>query len=321
MLLSTQGVVFSFGKAADLGQLGHGDRCERSSPSVIDYLKNCGERIQAVACGHAHCLAKTALGKVYAWGWNALGQLGIGSLTESEATPKLMAAFKETASAKDGVKKKALSIAAGYSHSMTLTEGRIPYYSGTCGAIEKQAVSIRLPIEKLYTELFPKGIQATAILPFSVGKIGIAWSKSLSITYATMLDMRGLTSSTISKADGKGTGSISQQLNNLTIKWNIKDMDPPYVESLASVFSTAVMRKQTVVIKKKPAKSTQESTNLLKAALKKGLAYEAIPMEKSLKTKVQEVDQWIQHLLDKEQEARTEQENSIISSIINKVFK
>ena len=307
--------------------MGHGDKCEKGIPQVIESLKSAGERIQAITCGHAHCIAKTALGKLYAWGWGALGQLGLGTLVESEVSPKQLTLYKETPNSKDLeiTRKKALSVVAGYSHTVILTEGRIPYYCGTCGTIEKQPTPIRLLIEKSYPELFPKGIQPTGGLPsFSIGKIGIAWSKSLSVTYATMLNMRGLSSTGNEGKANTPSASIGQQLNGLSMKWNSKDIDPPYIEALASVFSASVMRKQTASIKKRPVQKTKVNINYInsiKAALKKGMNYEGLVAEKGLEAKVKETDKWLQKILDKDQEARTEQENSTLSALINKVLK
>lgn len=48
ILLSTQGLVFSFGKNNSDGQLGHGDTDPRGYPEVIQSLKDAGEKIDNV---------------------------------------------------------------------------------------------------------------------------------------------------------------------------------------------------------------------------------------------------------------------------------
>eukprot|EP00826_Nyctotherus_ovalis_P022981 TRINITY_DN1770_c0_g1_i18.p2 TRINITY_DN1770_c0_g1~~TRINITY_DN1770_c0_g1_i18.p2 ORF type:complete len:147 (+),score=35.93 TRINITY_DN1770_c0_g1_i18:1678-2118(+) len=146
--------------------------------------------------------------------------------------------------------------------------------------------------------------------------------------------MRALSSSGSSKggSDGKATvqlGSIGQQLNGLAMKWNPKEVDPPYVEALASVFSASVMRKQTATVKKKTAqKGTVEKSQAssapmssIKEALKRGVNYEGLVADKGLEAKVQETGKWLQKILDKEQDSRTDQENSTLAALINKVFK
>ena len=46
-------------------------------------------RIKKVVCGYDHSLCLTECGKVFSWGWNADGQLGIGH-TNSTHTPSLV---------------------------------------------------------------------------------------------------------------------------------------------------------------------------------------------------------------------------------------
>uniref|UniRef100_UPI00358FAD5A RCC1 domain-containing protein 1 isoform X2 n=1 Tax=Myxine glutinosa TaxID=7769 RepID=UPI00358FAD5A len=45
-------------------------------PALLDFPH--GEDIAAIACGSRHSVAITKCGKLYAWGWGAYGQLGLG---------------------------------------------------------------------------------------------------------------------------------------------------------------------------------------------------------------------------------------------------
>jgi myosin-5 len=71
--LTTQGLVYSFGKDNSEGQLGLGHIYPKDVPELITCLKDAGERIDALECGFMHVIAKTSLGKVYTWGWGIHG--------------------------------------------------------------------------------------------------------------------------------------------------------------------------------------------------------------------------------------------------------
>jgi alpha-tubulin suppressor-like RCC1 family protein len=46
--------------------------------------------IAAVVCGHFHSFARSVEGSLYAWGKNCNGQLGIGTGSQRETSPKLL---------------------------------------------------------------------------------------------------------------------------------------------------------------------------------------------------------------------------------------
>ena len=73
LLVTTQGLLYSFGKANNEGQLGLGDTRPRGIPELVVSLKEAGEKVDHVACGFKHCIVKTGLGKVFTWGWGARG--------------------------------------------------------------------------------------------------------------------------------------------------------------------------------------------------------------------------------------------------------
>jgi myosin-5 len=47
------------------------------------------EKVVQLSCGMAHCIAKTSLRKVYVWGDNSRGQLGVGHF-KRVLKPKLL---------------------------------------------------------------------------------------------------------------------------------------------------------------------------------------------------------------------------------------
>lgn len=72
--------------------------------------------VDAIAAGGEFSLA-IKKGKVYSWGWNAYGQLGIGT-TESSHVPENVA---EGAMENDGVS----AIAAGGDFSLAIKDGKV----------------------------------------------------------------------------------------------------------------------------------------------------------------------------------------------------
>jgi len=87
--ISTQGLVYSFGRDNSEGQLGLGHIYPRDVPELIVCLKEAGERIDSLECGFRHAVARTTLGKVYTWGWGSRGQLGHG-VFDSELSPRML---------------------------------------------------------------------------------------------------------------------------------------------------------------------------------------------------------------------------------------
>ncbi|WKU07154.1 hypothetical protein [Micromonospora sp. HUAS LYJ1] len=82
------GEVWAWGDNA-YGQLGDGTQTSRSAP--VQSLMPAGTNAVKVTAGQRHTLALTDAGKVFAWGGNNVGQLGIGSTTPATVlTPTLV---------------------------------------------------------------------------------------------------------------------------------------------------------------------------------------------------------------------------------------
>ena len=65
------------------GLLGHGDKSNRTSPSLVKALE--GKHITQVQCGSERTMALTSSGYVFSWGWWALeGQLGHGNKSKGK---------------------------------------------------------------------------------------------------------------------------------------------------------------------------------------------------------------------------------------------
>lgn len=68
IILSKQGILYSFGKSNINGELGTGDFKARLIPEPIYYLADSGEKITQISCGFKHCIAKNSIGKAFTWG-------------------------------------------------------------------------------------------------------------------------------------------------------------------------------------------------------------------------------------------------------------
>jgi len=75
--LGMDGEVWSWGRGEN-GRLGNGGNSDQLEPYPIDFFLEMNIRITAIACGHSFCLAVSDDGRVFAWGKNDQGQLGLG---------------------------------------------------------------------------------------------------------------------------------------------------------------------------------------------------------------------------------------------------
>ncbi|KAI1301314.1 Protein RCC2 -like protein [Halotydeus destructor] len=69
----------------DKGQLGHGDLVTQAVPKIVEVLKD--HKVIDAATGKGHTLFLTDKGQVWACGDNKMGQLGVGTQTQSVMTP------------------------------------------------------------------------------------------------------------------------------------------------------------------------------------------------------------------------------------------
>lgn len=93
----------------EAGQLGRGDFS--ASPSDPTRVTIDG-RVQSVAIGYGHVLALTKDGRVFAWGKNFYGQLGVGDHRDKSA-PQLVSHLEE---------ERIVEVQAGQYHSLARTE-------------------------------------------------------------------------------------------------------------------------------------------------------------------------------------------------------
>jgi alpha-tubulin suppressor-like RCC1 family protein len=125
LALTSSGSVLAWGYNAD-GELGNGV----SRSSVVPVRVKLAQKAVAIAAGGplmevgdyvagpGHSLAVTSSGAVYAWGYNAEGQLGNGSTSNSHVPVKVKLAERATA------------VAAGQLQSLAMTSGGLFAWGG-----------------------------------------------------------------------------------------------------------------------------------------------------------------------------------------------
>ncbi|KAF6255653.1 RCC1/BLIP-II [Scenedesmus sp. NREL 46B-D3] len=79
------GVCYTWGRN-ERGQLGHGDLLQRNTPTVVAGLQ--GQHVVAACGGKHHTVVVTRDGHSFSFGLNSQGQLGIGSIKKTKATPE-----------------------------------------------------------------------------------------------------------------------------------------------------------------------------------------------------------------------------------------
>jgi len=344
MLLTDQGLVYSFGQASSEGQLGHGDLEPRTAPELIKCLKEAGVRMQTISCGYKHTIAKCSLGKTYTWGYGGFGQLGHGSFV-SELSPRMLDLTDDNQ--REGPKRRAIQIAAGYSHTVVLCENRQLLWFGTSGKLQKQATPTKIPLETLFPQLFanrnilPSGAVTTTagvalantMSFFSPIKVMVSWSRTASVTIVTALDMRAMgsniaTSSTTTVSVVKSNSTVvnlKSQLNAMAAKWSPKETEPPFIETIAGIFSANVMKKSKSGAEKKirPITTASQSEKILKTrnSLNKGIDYDLTIKSEQLAKKLTEIEDLLKNALSKDPASLTEREKKIIEHVFKKLSK
>ena len=92
---------------------------------------------------------------------------------------------------------KAIQVAAGYSHSVIMTEGsRDILWFGTSGSLQKQSTPVMMNLAEKLPQLMP-GVTAygqpiSQQVDFANVKVSCSWSKTLSVTNLVLADLRAI---------------------------------------------------------------------------------------------------------------------------------
>ena len=210
ILLSTKGVVYGIGNNSQ-GELGLDIQVDNIEDSKVpplrpyyshpeenrilsEYFK---EKIISVKCGYKHVISLSSIGKVYSWGNNGYGQLGIGNQDNLKIPTNI--SIDSTS--------KILQISAGFRASFFLNEKREIFF---CGVVDKDN---RSKIPKKF-EIGKKSREISNENSFTPVRILSSWNQNMSIFYATIADIRSLKN----KIDN--VSKIGKILSTLVSKWN-----------------------------------------------------------------------------------------------------
>jgi len=248
----SSGLVYSFGQSNDEGQQGHGDRLPRASPEVIAALRETGEKVESASCGFKHVVCRTHLGKVYTWGCGKYGQLG-HSTTASQLSPRLLYIRNPTQ------RLKIVQSQAGWRHSIIMLENRTLMWFGSNGQLEGVSRPEKMRLWEKLPELFKQKALEEEFAPV---KVMTSWSRSACVTTLIVADVRHLK---LSKP------KLQSALSLLAEKWkssssNSHTVEPPYIESIASLFPAIYLKanSQTQRVKPRPRPGKADEVTVMK---------------------------------------------------------
>nr|XP_056711167.1 probable E3 ubiquitin-protein ligase HERC6 [Euleptes europaea] len=156
LAICSNGRVFSWG-AGDFGQLGTGELKDRIIPKAVDGLSTC--KIIQAACGHYHSIALAKDGRVFSWGQNIYGQLGVGKEVSSHGRPQHIPAL-------DGI--PLAQVAAGGAHTFALSFTGVAYGWGRNHA-HQLGLSQRDPKEQIFKPCSVASLRNLDVIYISCG--------------------------------------------------------------------------------------------------------------------------------------------------------
>jgi alpha-tubulin suppressor-like RCC1 family protein len=227
MLLASCGILFGLGnnKNGELGLTPEKEEIDYKNKYFYSPIQNTilsdnyQEKIISVKCGFRHTICLTSSKRVYAWGNNKYGQLGIGNY-ESQLIPVEL--YFDVFPI-----EKILQIQAGFRSSIFFTENRNIYYTGI---LDKENIS-NYPIK------FNAKIKSPEICvenKFYIVRILSSWSKNASIFYVTVADVRRFKAQNINK--------INKVIDVLAKNWKDENSSCPKINTISNYFSSTYMK-------------------------------------------------------------------------------
>ncbi|XP_027921396.1 ultraviolet-B receptor UVR8-like isoform X6 [Vigna unguiculata] len=110
---SADGDVYAFG-GNQFGQLGTGSDQAETIPRLLDCPSLENVNVKRISCGARHSALVTDTGKVFCWGWNKYGQLGLGDVIDRNIPSEVTL---------EGCVAK--NVACGWWHTLLLAESPI----------------------------------------------------------------------------------------------------------------------------------------------------------------------------------------------------
>lgn len=177
--VSTTGTVAAWGYGAD-GRLGSGTTSRRVPTGISSFPGlSAGEKIIQVSGGDGHALAVSSLGKVYAWGDDGTGQLGLGAGDDSRSTPGLVAMPVLAA----GESVTAVEASEDFSFALTSDGSVLSWGSNGSGQLGLGDTTSRDSAERVAS--FPAVLDGAPIEAISAGQAGALVVSSTGGVYGT----------------------------------------------------------------------------------------------------------------------------------------
>ena len=149
--ITTSGDVWTWGKGFR-GQLGHKTVQEEYSPRLVSLLRRQGA--SKIVCGDDHTIVKCINGRVFVFGANHEGQLGLGDLADQLIPIDIETGAGEVSFTNDPI----FDVAANGNQSVLLTNTGKVYMMGD--ARDRERMSFRSP---QWIRVIPKGDHITSV--------------------------------------------------------------------------------------------------------------------------------------------------------------
>uniref|UniRef100_A0A5B7BRW3 Putative ultraviolet-B receptor UVR8 n=1 Tax=Davidia involucrata TaxID=16924 RepID=A0A5B7BRW3_DAVIN len=192
--VSSSGGLYTYGWSK-YGQLGHGDFEDHLIPHKLEALHE--SLISQISGGWRHTMALTSDGKLYGWGWNKFGQVGVGDNVD-HCSPVQVKFPRD---------QKVVQISCGWRHTLAVTERNnvFSWGRGTNGQLG-HGESIDRNIPKIIEPLSTDGCSGQQIESSKVDPSGKSWV-SPSERYAVVPDdnVQGQTVTTSLGGNGNDT--------------------------------------------------------------------------------------------------------------------
>lgn len=119
LALTDDGEVYAWGQN-NCGQVGSGIITNQGSPRLVNSVL-AGKKVVCIACGQASSMAVTDAGDVYGWGYNGVGQLGVGNYV-NQVNPIKVPGLTRV---------RIVKVVCGHTHTLALTdEGAVYVWGG-----------------------------------------------------------------------------------------------------------------------------------------------------------------------------------------------
>lgn len=190
--VSSSGGLYTYGWSK-YGQLGHGDFEDHLVPHKLDALRE--YFISEISGGWRHTMALTSDGKLYGWGWNKFGQVGVGDNVDHCSPMQVKFPHEQ----------KVALISCGWRHTLAVTERQniFSWGRGTNGQLG-HGDSFDRNIPKLIDALSVDGSREQHIASSNVDPATVKFWVSPSVKYAVVPDETVCGQSIVST---KGNGS------------------------------------------------------------------------------------------------------------------